>query len=103
MSTRWDRLGLSTLSIADARANFSKIVGAAETTHERFEVTRDGGPIAVLLGVDDYDALVETVAVLGDNELLAAIREGLADIEDGRTSSIDEVRAEMAERGRLRG
>lgn len=93
---------MTTLSVAAARANFSKIVEAAETTHERFEVTRNGGRVAVLLGVDDYDSLVETVAVLGDSTLLEAIRQGLADISAGHTESVDEVRQAMRSAGRLR-
>lgn len=93
---------MTTLSVADARANFSKIVEAATTTHERFEVTRNGGRVAVLLGADDFDALVETIAVLGDSKLLEELREGLDDLSSGRTTSLTDVAAELRNTGRLR-
>jgi antitoxin YefM len=92
---------MATLSVAAARGSFSKIVEAAETNHERFEVTRNGSRVAVLLGADDYDGLLETLAVVSDSEAVEAIRAGLADLESGETFSAAEVRAAMVEAGRL--
>ena len=92
---------MTTLSVAAARAQFSKLVESASTTHERFEVTRNGSRAAVLLGADDYDALLEMVDILADSETVAAIRAGLEDLETGHSASADEVRQAMVEAGRL--
>lgn len=92
---------MTTLSLADARANLSKLVESAVTTHERFEVTRNGARAAVLISADDYDALLETVDVLSRPDEVAAIQRGLAEIAAGETSSAAEVRAAMFARGRL--
>jgi len=94
-------LYMTTLSVADARANFSRIVESASSTHERFDVTRNGDRVAVLLGADDYDALLETVDILSRPDEVEAIRRGIADLEAGEVSSADEVRRAMIERGRL--
>ena len=61
---------MTTLPLADARANLSKLIEDASTTHERIEITKNGRRAAVLLGADDYDALHETIAVLSDPDLL---------------------------------
>lgn len=92
---------MTTLSVASARAHFSKLVESASSTHERYEVTRNGNRVAVLLGADDYDGLVETVAILSDTVSVTAIRQGIGDLEIGDTASVDEVRAAMTEAGRL--
>lgn len=89
---------MTTLSVADARANFSKLVESASATHERFEVTRNGARVAVLLGADDYDSLIETLEILGDAELMAKIHEGERDLAEGRTYSEAEVRAALSNR-----
>jgi prevent-host-death family protein len=92
---------MTTLSVADARANFSKVIESASTTHERFEVTRNGRREAVLLGADDYDALMETVAILSDSELVTAISEGVRELEAGDIATEAELRAAMVKAGRL--
>lgn len=74
---------------------------SAETTHERFEVTRNGARVAVLLGADDFDALVETVEILGSNETMDEIRQGLADLKAGNVHTVDDVRAAMAKSNRI--
>jgi prevent-host-death family protein len=92
---------MTTLSLADARAHLSKLVESAVTTHERFDVTRNGDRVAVLLSADDYDALLETVDILSRPDEVEAIQRGLAELEAGELSSADDVRAAMIARGRL--
>jgi prevent-host-death family protein len=91
---------MTTLSVADARASFSRVVDSASTTHERFEITRNGSRIAVLLGADDYDGLMETIEILSDAELMAELREADEDIAAGRGRPLEEVVAELRAAGR---
>lgn len=61
--------------MASARANFSRIIDSAATTHERIDITRNGSRAAVILGANDYDSLIETLACMNDPELLADLRQ----------------------------
>lgn len=90
---------MTTLPIADVRANLSKLVDDAIRTHQRVEVTRNGRRAAVLMSADDYDSLMETLEILGDREAMAAIREADADIAAGRVYPLDEVEAELRAKG----
>ncbi|WP_227589859.1 type II toxin-antitoxin system Phd/YefM family antitoxin [Demequina pelophila] len=94
---------MTVLSVADARASLSKHIDSAERTHERFEITRNGARVAVLLSADDYDSLIETVDVLSNPDEVAAVNAALADLKAGDVSSADEVRAALIARGRLAG
>lgn len=94
---------MTTLSVADARANLSRIIESAVTTHERFEVTRNGDRVAVLMSADDFDALIETVDILSRPDEIAAIRQGIDDLETGELSSSDDVRAALIAQGRITG
>jgi prevent-host-death family protein len=91
---------MTTLPIAEARANFSKLVDLASTTHERIDVTRNGRRVAVLLGADDYDSLMETMEILSDPELVAGIAEGQRDIDEGRVYTSEQMREAMRAAGR---
>lgn len=93
---------MTTLSLADTRANLSRIIESAVITHERFDITRNGDRVAVLLSADDYDALLETVDILSRADEVTAIRQGMADLEAGHVSGADDVRAAMITRGRLK-
>ncbi len=86
---------MTTLPVAEARSNFSRLVEQASKTHERFEITRNGLRAAVLLGADDYDAMLETLAILSDAELVKEIGQGLHDLERGDTFDAEQVKAAM--------
>ena len=87
---------------AKARAQLSKLVDDAVATHVRTEITRNGARAAVLLGADDYDALIETLDILADADLVADISTSLDELRRGETLTTDDVLATLppARRGR---
>ncbi|MHB8262146.1 MAG: type II toxin-antitoxin system Phd/YefM family antitoxin [Acidimicrobiales bacterium] len=92
---------MTTLPVADARANLSKLIDEASSTHERFEITRNGRRAAVLLGAEDYDALSETIAVLSDPVLLHSHNDGQSALDRGDYLDIDQLASAMKDVGRL--
>jgi prevent-host-death family protein len=90
---------MTTLPLAEVRAQLSKLVDEAIRTHERIEVTRQGRRAAVILSADDYDSIMETLAILSDRELVSEIR--AAEADDGQVFTLDDVTEEMRAAGRL--
>lgn len=74
---------MTTLPLAEARANLSRLVESAVATHERFEITRNGTRVAVLASAEDFDALLETLDILSDADEVAAVRASLDALERG--------------------
>ncbi|HVB71705.1 MAG TPA: type II toxin-antitoxin system Phd/YefM family antitoxin [Acidimicrobiales bacterium] len=91
---------MATLPIADVRAQLSKLVEEASITHERIEITKNGHRAAVLMGVDDYDAMRETIAVLSDQDLLRDHHLGLNELREGDSLSEDQLNSAMKNIGR---
>lgn len=58
-------------------------------------VTDRGKPALAVLSWEQYQGLLETMEVLSDPELLAAIRRGEKDFEQGRTYTTAEVAQEL--------
>jgi antitoxin YefM len=79
----------------EARARLTELLDEIETQHEHVVITRNGRPSVVVLSAEEYDALEETLAVLQDEDTLAALRESERDVQAGRLSSLDEVRREL--------
>jgi len=73
-----------TIAFTEAKAHLSDLVDRTSREHERFIVTRNGVPAAVLLSPDDLESLEETVAILGDRTLLASIRTSRREASEGK-------------------
>ena len=93
---------MSTLPVADARAQLSRLIDEATTTHQRFEITRNGHRAAVLMSADDYDTMQAPIAVLSDPDLLAAHHAGLDAVNAGDFVDADQL-GDAIRRGRPAG
>ena len=91
---------MTTVPIADARAQLSKLVDEASSMHERIEITKNGHRAAVLPGVDDYDAMRETIAVLSDSTLLRAHEVGVQELANGDTVDAEQLAKAIKNAGR---
>jgi antitoxin YefM len=79
--------------LAEVKNRLSEVVDRLEREHGRVVITRHGHPAAVMLSLEDLESLEETLAVLSDPELMAAIREADADVAAGRTTRMSEQEA----------
>jgi antitoxin YefM len=89
---------MNTQSLAAVKARFSQVIDDVAGTHERVTVTKNGSPVAVILAVDDYESLMETLEILSDRQALPEIREAEQQMTQGQVYSEDQVRAALAER-----
>ncbi len=71
-------------SLTKARERFSEMVDEVSTTGTELVITKHGRPVAVLIGHDEYEGLVETLNILSDPDTMAAVEEAEADIAAGR-------------------
>jgi prevent-host-death family protein len=69
--------------LRSVRDHLSEVVDRVQRHHERVIITRNGHDAAVVISPEDLAQLEETIAVLGDPEALADIREADAAYERG--------------------
>lgn len=79
----------------EARARLTELLDDVERRHEHVVITRNGRPVAIVVSPEEWEALEETLEVLQDEELLAALRDSEKDVEAGRLFSLDEVKREL--------
>jgi len=87
------------LSLADVKNRLSEVIDTLQREHGRVVVTKHGRPAAVMINVDDLESLEETLEILSNPALMAAIRAGDEDVAKLRTELLS--RDEML--GRLAG
>jgi antitoxin YefM len=89
---------MSTQSLAAVKAHFSQVIDDVAGTHERVTVTKNGSPVAVILAVDDYESLMETLEILSDRAAVADIRDAERQMTQGEAFDEGQVRTALAKR-----
>lgn len=89
-----------TVPVREFRSHLADLLDEVVDRREHVIITRHGRPSAVVIPINEYEALEETAEVLSDDDTLVAIRRGLGDLAAGDEVTLDEVRQEMANRER---
>jgi antitoxin YefM len=84
--------------LASVKAHLSALLDEVSRTHEQYTVTRNGQPVAVILAADDYESLMETIALLGDQPALARLAEADQAVADGNLTTGEEMADILAAR-----
>ena len=83
------------VSLTDARAILTQLPEKLAEGQGVVPLTRHGKPVLAIMTWDLFESLSETIDVLSDSELMDQIRKGMKDIEEGRTRSWEEAKAEF--------
>ena len=75
-----------------ARTHLGRLIAQA-SEGERFILTKKGRPKVVIIGVDDFQDLLEVAAEQEDKELQKALRESVRQYKQGQVSSLQALRA----------
>lgn len=75
---------MRTTNFTDLRNNLKKYLDAVTNDSDTVIINRDGGTGAVLISLDEYNAIKETEYIMSSPAMMEAIREGERDIKGGR-------------------
>ena len=79
------------LTVTDAKRDLSGLVKEVHECGESVALTRNGYPAVVLLSVDEYEGLLETLEILSDPAAIKAIKKALRQAKAGRFVTDAEV------------
>jgi antitoxin YefM len=72
------------LSVTDAKNRLLDLIRGLKSKQEVVAITRDGVPTAVLLGIEQFEALMETLEILSDQKTMRSLRRSLKQAAAGR-------------------
>ncbi len=75
--------------LTEVRDKLSEIIEKVSTTGADLIITKRGKPAAVVIGYDEYEALIETLNILSDDHTMAAITEAEAQATAGELVDLD--------------
>ncbi|MGH7369498.1 MAG: type II toxin-antitoxin system Phd/YefM family antitoxin [Candidatus Methylomirabilaceae bacterium] len=79
------------MSITEAKARLLDLVRDLRAKDDVVAITKNGVPAAVLLSVDRFEGLLETIDILSDEKAMASLRRSLREARAGRWMSHDAV------------
>lgn len=83
------------ISITEARRSLPSLPDRLHYKPGAIGVTRRGKPELAIMPWDLYESIIETLEIMGDAELMDALRQGIRDAEEGRTFTMEEVEREL--------
>ena len=83
------------IPITQARHELSRFPEefAGDSASDAIAITRRGKPVLAVLPWDLYDSLVETLEILGDEDLMVALRQSIKEMEGEEFIPWDEARS----------
>lgn len=79
------------LPITEVKKDLLHLVKAIGELKQSIAITKLGKPAAVLLSIDEYEGLLETLEIMSDPKLVKRIKRSLKDLDSGRFLTHDEV------------
>lgn len=80
------------MTIVEARRRLTQLPEEFADGISAITVTRRGKPVMSLMPFELYDALMETLEIVSDPQLMAELRVGIEEARNGRTTSWESVK-----------
>jgi len=90
---------METIPITEAKTRIAELADRVAREHDHFTITRNGRADVMLISVAEYESLQETLDILSDEQALGDLRQSREDFEAGDIYSLEQVRAELEQRG----
>ncbi len=58
-------------------------------------ITKDGKPVLITFGVEQFESLIETIEVISDREFMAELKQGIKEAKQGETVTLEELKADL--------
>ena|SRR5437867_11894863 len=63
------------VSVTEAKRRLLNLVRDLKAKHEIVAITRDGVPLAVLLSMEQFEGLIETIEILSDQKAMRSLKQ----------------------------
>jgi antitoxin YefM len=73
------------ITLKDLRPKLPQVIDQIDSTLARFIVSKRGVPVAIILAIDDFESLIETLNEETDREAMRRICKGMKEAKHGKT------------------
>ena len=94
--TTYTEYGTENIPIVQARAMLSQLPEKLSDENRAVALTRHGKPVLAVMPWELFETIMETMEIMGDADMMAALRESIEDIREGNLIPLEQVKAELA-------
>ena len=83
------------IKAAEARIKFGELIDTTRYAHTHYLVTKAGKPMAIILGVEDYEDIIDMVDTMAeqlDPKFQKGLKESRKEYEKGEVGTIEDIR-----------
>ena len=83
------------ISITEARELLTRLPQRLAEGNQAIALTRRGRPVMALMSWDLYQSILETLEIMGDPDLMSALRQSIKEAAEGKVIPWGTVKAEL--------
>jgi antitoxin YefM len=90
-------IGRGPMAMVEARKRLTTLPEVFEKHPDigAVQVTRRGKPVLAVMSWDLYESITETLEIMSDPEMMAAFRQGVKDMNEGKVYPWEQVKREL--------
>lgn len=82
---------MRSLTASEAKKRLLELIRESDESFERYTITRNGEPKAVLMSIDDYDGWLETLELLSNKSTVAEIKKARKELDQGKGIPFEKI------------
>ncbi len=83
------------ITMVAARRELTKLPEKLEARPATVAVTRRGKPVLAIMTWEDYEAILETLAILSDDEAMEQLRRSIREVKEGKAIPWEQARTRL--------
>ena len=84
-----------TIPLTELRPKLPEVMDRVSKYFDRCIITRHGKPEAVMLSIEDYESILETLEIQSDKSLMRRIKKAQRELKAGKGISLEKVKKEL--------
>lgn len=86
---------MTTINLSEAKDRLSQLVRETAETTRPVVISVNGRKEVVLISMEEYDSLMETIEILKDQSLVKKIASSMEDIKKGNVVDFDKIKKDI--------
>src|SRR6266436_8805386 len=86
---------LKDIPITEARHELTSLPERLAAAPGAVAVTRRGKPVLAVMPWELYESIIETLEIMGDQQLMASLRSAIEEVAEGKTIPWEQVKREL--------